>query len=322
MNAIVADRYGSPADLAWKDVADPVPKRGEVLVDVAAAGANPSDVLMLKGEPFFLRFTGMGLFRPRHRIPGSDVAGRVAAVGGDVRAFAPGDRVFANLVEHGRGAFAERVAASASAWVPIPESVSDPQAAAAPMAAVTALQGLQTHGRLQPGQRVLIHGASGGVGTFAVQIAKALGAEVTAVCSTRNVARVLDLGADRVIDYTAEDFVGEGRRYHLIFDTVANRTVAEYEGALADGGSFVTTGMLPPLMLRSPERPRGPRGLTMRNMMATPDTGDLAFVARLMAGGEVTSAIDRCYPLAEAADALAYVAEGHAQGKVVVQARA
>lgn len=317
MNALVADRYGSADVLTLRALGVPKPTADDVLVRVHAAAANPADLHLLAGQPFFLRFLGAGLLRPRNRVPGSDVAGRVMAVGENVRRFRPGDAVFANLSDHGAGAFAEVVRAPERAWVKVPRGVDLEQAAATPMAAITALQGLRDGGGLQSGQKVLVHGASGGVGTFAVQIAKALGAEVTGVCSGRNVDMVRALGADRVIDYTRDDFVDEGARYDLLFDTVANRTVAEYRRALLPGGAFVTTGFLPGLALpaRWREKPGDPR---MRNFLSKATTEDLQIVASLLEAGSVVPVIDRRYPLERAGDALRYLAGRRARGKVVI----
>lgn len=317
MNALFADRYGSVDVLTLRDLEVPVPAPDEILVQVHAAAVNPADLHLLAGQPFFLRFMGAGLLRPRNRVPGSDVAGRVQAVGAGVRRFRVGDAVFANLSDHGAGGFAELVRAPERAWVKMPAGSTFAQAAATPMAAVTALQGLRDEGNVGAGQRILIHGASGGVGTFAVQIARALGADVTAVTSTRNLDLVRSLGAERVIDYTRDDFATQGERYDLVFDTVATRTVAEYRRVLMPGGRFVTTGFLPALALpaRWRERPGEPR---MRNFLSKASTDDLAAVAAMLEAGDVTPVIDRSYPLERAADALRYVAERRARGKVVI----
>ncbi|MEZ4639080.1 MAG: NAD(P)-dependent alcohol dehydrogenase [Caldilineaceae bacterium] len=238
MQAMTHNRYGSPDVLQFADIATPTPKDNEVLVRVHAAAVNPADWHLLHGQPFMVRFSS-GLRRPKHPVPGSDVAGVVEAVGKDVTRFRPGDAVFGDLSGASRGAFAEYVAA--------PEDVGDEahrpdlvQAAAAPMTAVTALQGLRDHGRIQAGQRVLVNGASGGVGSFAVQIARRLGPRSpVAGTSARKLVRSLE--ADHVIDYKQEDFTQSGQRYDLIFDVVGNRTVAEYRQALTPTGRFVTT---------------------------------------------------------------------------------
>lgn len=317
MKAIVHTRYGSPDVLQVVDVAKPAPRAGEVLVKVAATAVNQADNHLLSGS---LRFSS-GLLKPKRPILGSDIAGLVEAVGEGVTHFQPGDAVFGDLSDHGRGGFAEYVAVPETALAQKPANVSFEQAAAVPMTAVTALQGLRDKGNLRPGQHVLINGASGGVGTFAVQIAKALGAEVTAVASTRNMEMVRAIGADHVIDYTQEDFTQNGQRYDLVFDTVGNRSVPEYERALKPDGRFVTTTFLPALLLRGrwPFRRPGPN---MVNLMAKPNQQDLVFMKTLLESGKVTPVIDRCYALSEVPEALRYLGAGHAKGKVIVNVSA
>ena len=315
MQAMTHTRYGSPDVLHLADVPTPTPKADEVLVQVHAAGVNPADWHLLHGQPFMVRFSS-GLRRPKHPIPGADMAGVVAAVGKDVTRFRPGDAVFGDLSNVGRGAFAEYAAVPADALAAMPSGLTFAQAAAVPMAAVTALQGLRDHGRIEAGQQVLINGASGGVGTFAVQIAKAFDATVTGVASTRKLEMARALGADHVVDYTQEDFTQSGRRYDLIFDTVANHAVDAYRAVLNPSGRFVTTGFLPALALPGPLRGTG--GHTMVNMMAQPNPADLDFLAEWLESGQVTPVLDRTFPLTELADALRYVGEGHAKGKVVI----
>jgi NADPH:quinone reductase-like Zn-dependent oxidoreductase len=315
MHAWIADRYGPPEVLAWREV-DPRPLGPHgVRVRVHAAGVNPADLHALRGEPFFLRLTGLGLWRPKHAVPGTDVAGLVEAVGDAVERLRPGDAVFADLSARGRGAFAEHVVAPEEAWTPVPPGVTLEAAASAPMAAVTALQGLRDAGGLEPGQAVLVHGASGGVGTFAVQIAAALGARVTAVASARNLDLVRSLGAERALDYATEDFTATGDRYDLVFDTVGNRSVADVRRALQGDGAFVTTAFLP--ALAGPRRRPGPR---MTNLLARPDPADLARVADLLASRAVVPVVDRRLPLWAAVDALNHVATRRARGKVVLVA--
>ncbi len=316
MKAMVYRTYGSPDVLEFTTLADPTPKDGEVLVRVRAASVNKGDWHLLHGEPFLVR-PSAGLRRPKHPILGADVAGEVVAVGRAVTRFQPGDAVFGDLSASGRGGFAEFVAAPQAALAIKPPAVSFADAAATPTAGVTALQGLRTHGRIQPGQHVLINGASGGVGTFAVQIARALGATVTAVCSARNAEQARRLGAHHIIDYTQEDFTHSGQRFDLIFDTVGNRSVAEYRQVLAPQGRFVTTAFLPALALLGPWLAwRG--GPSMQNMLASPNRADLEFLAGLLDARTLVPVIDRCYPLAEVPAALRYVGDGHARGKVVI----
>lgn len=317
MTAVTADRYGGVEVLGLREVDVPAVGPDGVRVRVHAAALNPADLHLLAGQPFFLRFMGNGLLRPRRRIPGSDVAGRVEAVGSNVTRFRPGDDVYANLSDVGRGAFAEFVVAPERVWAAKPAGIEFAAAAAVPMAGVTALQGLRDHGGLAPGMRVLVNGASGGVGSFAVQIAKAHGAEVAGVSSGRNLEMVRALGADHLIDYRRDDFTAADRGYDLIFDTVANRSVDAYRRALAPGGAFVTTGFLPALALPRPGRARrdGPR---MVNMMSTPDASDLAVLSGLMEDGRVVPRIDRRFAVTEARDAFRYLAEGRARGKVIL----
>ncbi len=309
MKAMVFTKYGSPDGLQLTGVAKPVPQANELLVKVMATAVNQADNHVLSGS---LRFS-TGLLKPKQRILGSDVAGVVAAVGENVTRFRVGDAVFGDLSGQGRGGFAEFVVAPEEVWVLKPTNISFAAAAAVPMTAVTALQGLRDKGNLQPGQQVLINGASGGVGTFAVQIAKVLGGEVTAVVSTSKVEMVRSIGADHAIDYTQEDFSQTGQQYNLIFDTVGNRSVADYERALVGNGRFVTTAFLPTLLW-----PRRNRRKKMVNMMARPNQNDLAFLAEQLAAGQVMPVIDRCFPLAEVPAALRYLAAGHARGKVII----
>lgn len=313
MKAAVFTKYGSPDVLQLTSVPEPVPQAGEVLVKVMATAVNPADNHLLSG---MLRFS-TGLLKPKHPIPGSDIAGQVTAIGADVTQFQVGDAVFGDLSAHGRGGFAEYVAAPKAALVLKPANISFAEAAAAPMTAVTALQGLRDYGRIRPGQRVLINGASGGVGMFAVQIAKALGGEVTAVASTRNVDMLRSIGADHVIDYTREDFTQSAQPYDLIFDTVGNRTAAEYKRALTAQGHFVTTRFLPSLVFQGPWLSLT-GGMQMHNMMAKPNQRDLAAISELLEAHRIVSIIDRWYPLSDVPAALRYLGEGHAKGKVII----
>jgi NADPH:quinone reductase-like Zn-dependent oxidoreductase len=241
MKAFIYEKYGPPETLRMAEVEKPAPQAGEVLVRVVATSVNAADWHIVRGKPMFSRLT-LGLRRPKHRILGVDIAGEVGAVGGGISRFKPGDEVYANLLDHGYGGFAEYVSVPQDAVSLKPANLSFEEAAAVPMAAVTALQALRHHGEIQPGQKVLINGASGGVGTFAVQIAKSYGAEVTGVTSTRNVDLVRSLGADHVVDYTTTDFTQSGERYDLIHDAVGNRSVGDLRGALADGGKAAVTG--------------------------------------------------------------------------------
>ncbi|MAU01236.1 MAG: alcohol dehydrogenase [Anaerolineaceae bacterium] len=313
MKAIIHTKYGTPYVLQLADVEKPTPRADEVLVKVVATAVNQADNHLLSG---MLRFSS-GLLKPKHPILGSDIAGRVTAVGPNVTQFQVGDAVFGDLSGQGRGGFAGYVAVPETAVAAKPANITFAQAAAVPMTAVTALQGLRDKGQIQAGQKVLINGASGGVGTFAVQIAKALGAEATAVVSTQKMNMARSLGADHVIDYTQEDFSQNGQQYDLIFDTVGNRSVAEYRRALTPQGVFVTSAFLMGLVLQKPWRAIT-GGQKMSNMMARPNKADLLFLAEMLKAGQITPVIDTCYPLSEAAHALRYLGEGHAKGKVII----
>ncbi len=320
MKAVVYTKYGSPDVLQLKEVEKPTPKDNEVLIRIHAASANAADWHLLRGDPFLLRL-GYGLLKPNNTILGADIAGRVEAVGNNVTQFQPGDEVFGDISGCGLGGFAEYVSVPEHAVISKPASMTFEEAAAVPMAAVTALQGLRDKGQIQPGQKVLIHGASGGVGTFAVQIAKAFGAEVTAVCSTSKVDMVRSLGADHVIDYTQEDFTKNGQRYDLILAANGDRSMFEYKRALARKGRYVVIGgsmtqifqamLLGPLLSMAGRQNIG-------NVRARPNQKDLACMKELLEAGKVIPVIDRCYPLSETAEAIRYLEAGHARGKVVI----
>jgi NADPH:quinone reductase-like Zn-dependent oxidoreductase len=318
MKAIVYTEYGSPDALELKEIAKPTPKEDEVLVKVYAVSANAADLNLLRADPFLIRLSS-GLLKPKNKILGSDVAGRVAAVGRNVKQFKPGDEVFGDISAGGWGGFAEYVCAHEDALVLKPANLSFEKAAAVPMAAVTALQGLR-QGQIQEGEKVLINGASGGVGMFAVQIAKAFGAEVTAVCSTRNLDLVRSIGADHVIDYTQEDFTQNGYRYDLILAANGYHPISDYRRVLTPKGRYVMSGgamsQMTQAMLLGPWMSRN--GQKMGNLAAKPNKLDLAFVKELLEAGKVKPVIDRCYPLSEAAEAIRYLEEGHARGKVVI----
>jgi len=320
MQAMVSTEYGSPDVLHLAEVEKPTPGDHEVLVRVHAASVNAADWHFLRGTPFVFRFSA-GLLKPKNTILGSDIAGRVEAVGSQVTAFRVGDDVFGDTSGCGLGAFAEYVAVPAAILTRKPASISFEVAAAVPMAGVTALQGLHNRGQVQPGQAVLINGASGGVGTFAVQIAKALGTEVTAVCSPRNVDMMHSLGADHVIDYTQEDFTRSGKRYDLILAANGYHPISAYKRALHPGGTYVMTGgampqMFEAMLLGSIMSING--GKNMSHQTAKSDGKELACLGELLETGKVVPVIDRCYPLADLPDALRYLEAGHARGKVVI----
>ncbi len=318
MKAIVYEQYGPPEVLQFKELANPAPADNEVLIKVRVASVNPLDWHFMRGEPLFIRLM-LGLRKPKDTRLGVDVAGVVETVGRNVTHFKPGDEVFGGC----RGAFAEYVCAKEDQIVLKPASLSFDAAAAVPIAALTALQGLRDKGHIKPGQKVLVDGASGGVGTFAIQIAKAFGAEVTAVCSTRNLDRARSFGADHVIDYTREDFTQSGRHYDLIYAANAFHSLFAYRRALSRNGICVSSGgrvtlqsmLLEPflsLFLSLIGRKK------FRGLLAKINKKDLVFLKNLLDAGKVVPVIDRRYPLSGVAEAVRYLEEGHAQGKVVI----
>jgi len=320
MKAIVYTEYGPPDVLQLKEVEKPTPKDDEVLIKIHAAAITAGDAIVLKGEPFVTRFV-TGLQKPKNTIPGKEMAGRVEAVGGNVTQFQPGDEVFGDLSVAGWGAFAEYVSVPENAIALKPANLTFEQAAAVPESAVVALQGLRDKGKIQPGQKVVINGASGGVGTFAVQIAKSFGTEVTAVCSTRNSDMVRSIGADYVIDYTEEDFTQNGQHYDLILAANGYHPLSDYRRALSPEGIYVATGgsmaqslqatLMGPIISMTGSK-------TMGGMMVKPNKNDLVFMKELLEAGKVVPVIDRRYPFSEVAEAFHYIGEGHAKGKVVI----
>ncbi|HLL50185.1 MAG TPA: NAD(P)-dependent alcohol dehydrogenase [Thermomicrobiales bacterium] len=313
MKAFIWEQYGPPETLRLADVEKPVPDAGEVLVRVLATSVNAADWRCLRGKPVFSRAT-LGLLRPKHKILGGDIAGQVEAVGSAVTRFKPGDEVYANLLERGFGGFAEFVSVPVGVMSLKPANLSFEEAAAVPMAGVTALQGLRHHGEIQPEHKVLINGATGGVGTFAVQLAKSYGSEVTGVTSTQNIDLVHSLGAEHVVDYTRTDFVRSGRRYDLILDTVGNRSVPDLKRALTPGGKAAVTGFTTVAKMMGVSL-RG--GKAIAQVSAHVTTEDLELLSELIEAGKVRPQIDRRYPFAEIPAAIAYLEEGHARGKVV-----
>ena len=320
MKAIVVEQYGTPDVMKFKDVEKPAPKDHEVLVKIHAAALNMFDWHLLTADIFLVRLNA-GLFKPKYKIPGADMSGRVEAVGKDVTQFKIGDEVYGDLAASGCGSFAEYVAVPEKALALKPVNLTFEEAAAYPMAAVTALQGLRDQGKLQPGQKVLIQGASGGVGSFAVQIAKVLGAEVTAVCSARNMDQVRSLGADHVIDYAKEDFTRNGKQYDLIFAVNGYHPINDYKRALSPKGIYVAAGgsmrqIFESLLRSSFVSEKNGRQLGV--LTAKPKQEDLIYLKGLTEAGRVKPVIDKRYPLNETAQALRYLGEGHARGKVVI----
>jgi NADPH:quinone reductase-like Zn-dependent oxidoreductase len=317
MKAIVCTKYGSPDVLQFKDVEKPTPKDDEVLIKIHAASVNAYDWHLLTADIFLVRLMGGGLLRPKDTRIGVDIAGRVEAVGKNVKQFQPDDEVFGMV----RGGFAEYACAPENALALKPVNLSFEQAAAVPMAAVTALQGLRDEGQIQAGQKVLINGASGGVGTFAVQIAKSFGAEVTAVCSTMNVDQARSLGADHIIDYTKENFTENGQQYDFILAANGYHSLSAYKRALTPKGIYVMAGgskaqIFQAMLMGSWMSETG--GRKMGGVSARRNQKDLTFLKELVEAGKLVPVIDRRYPLSEAAEALRYLGEGHARGKVVI----
>jgi NADPH:quinone reductase-like Zn-dependent oxidoreductase len=324
MKAIVYTEYGSPDVLKLLEVEKPVPADNEVLVKVVAASANPLDWHIMRAKPFIARLDS-GLLKPKNTRLGADIAGHVEAVGANVEEFKVGDEVFGagNMGGGGLGCFAEYKCVSKNGLVLKPANISFIEAAAVPVAAFTAVQGLRDTGKIQAGQKVLVNGASGGVGTFAVQIAKSFGAEVTGVCSSRNLELVRSIGADHVIDYTKTDFTRTAQQYDLIYDAVGNRSVSDLQRALSPNGKAVIAGftslsrLFEHIILGAWVSRRGTKQIGLMPT-ARSDKKDLLFMNSLFEAGKVKSVIDRSYPLAETAEAIRYLETGRARGKVVI----
>ncbi len=331
MKAAVYSRYGPPDVLQIKDIERPVPRDDEVLIKVRAASVNPLDEGLMKGGGRLVT----GLLKPKAARLGIDVAGHVEAVGRNVAQFKPGDSVFGACIRDPQasalrvwipqGAFAEYACAHQSALVMKPEKLSFEQAASAPVAAFTALQGLRDNGKIHAGHKVLINGASGGVGTFAVQVAKSFGAEVTGVCSTRNVEMVRSIGANHVIDYTQDDFTQGGKRYDLIFDCIGNHPLSSCRRVLTPTGMLIMVGertgrRMIGILARLISAFVWSRLMSQKmvTFLARPITEDLTIMRELMANGKVIPVIDRCYSLSEVGEAVRYLGEWRARGKVVI----
>jgi NADPH:quinone reductase-like Zn-dependent oxidoreductase len=318
MRAMVQDRYGSPEVLQSREVSRPEPGEDQILVKVRAASLNPYDWHMMTGTPLLVRLVN-GIRRPTAPV-GADGAGIVEEVGAGVTEFAPGDEVWGSM----SGAFAEYAVSREARLVPKPPNVGFEKAAALPIAAVTALQGLRDHGKLQSGQRVLVNGASGGVGTFAVMIAKAMGAHVTGVCSTRNIEMVRAIGADEVIDYTTTDYTKTGARYDVIFDTVTTKGIRANRRVMVEGGTWVQAGMknkhLAVLLLMKLKMKLANIGSKKRSVgfLAKSSKDDLELLNGYLESGAIDPVIDSTFPLADAAAAMAHLGEGHARGKVIL----
>jgi len=316
MKAIVNEKYGSPDILELREVERPAPKPNQVLVKVIAASVNKADWHLLKGEPFPIRFAG-GLFKPKNQILGADVSGIVERVGSDVSQLKVGDKVYGDLSGIGFGGFAEYVAADEKLLAKKPSTLSFEESAALPMAAVTALQGLLDVGKIKAGQEVLINGASGGVGGFAVQIAKALGAKVTAVCSTRKIESALAQGADQVIDYTVQDFTKAKKQYDLIFDVVGNHAVDALSRVLKSKGTYVSSAFSLGLLILGPWKSIT-EGKKMTNFLAKVKQADLQFICKLAEEGKLKPVIEKTYTLDDVPEAMHFIGKGSSAGKLVI----
>lgn len=320
MRAIITTKYGSPDVIDLREVKNPIPNDDQVLVKIYAASLNYGNLVLLKGKPFLARFA-FGLSKPKYIIPGGDISGRIESVGKNVKHFKPGDEVFGDLSGCGWGGFAEYVTVSEHSLVLKPSNISFAEAAAVPMAATTALQSLRDKGKIKSGQKVLINGASGGVGTFAVQIAKSFGAEVTGICSTRNLDIVKSIGADNVIDYTTEDFTKNTENYDLILAVNGYHPISAYKRSLSPNGNYVMVGgsgvqltqamILGPLLSMTGSKKLG-------SFLQRPNQNDLIFIKDLLEVGKIKPVIDRYYKLSEVPNAFRYFEEGHTQGKIVI----
>jgi NADPH:quinone reductase-like Zn-dependent oxidoreductase len=322
MKAIICPKYGSPDVLQLQEVAKPTPQDDEVLIKIHAASINSRDWRFLRANPFFIRLVPGGFLQPKNKILGADVAGRVEAVGRNVRQFKPGNEVFGYLPSStGRGTFAEYVCAKENLITLKPANLTFEQAAAAPEAAMTALQGLRDKGNIQPGQKVLINGASGGVGTFAVQIAKAFGAEVTAVCSTRNLEMVRSIGADHVIDYKKEDFTKNRQQYDLILAVNGYHPISDYLKALKPEGTYVVAGgsmfqLAQAAINKKQISKTGHQKISIVTLVQSQK--DLILIKELLESGKIMPVIDGCYPFRKIPDAFWYFEKVHPRGKVVI----
>ena len=322
MKAIICTKYGSPDVLQLQEVEKPAPQDDEVLIKIHAASINSRDWRMMRAKPFFIRLMPGGFLQPKNKILGADVAGRVEAIGRYVKQFKPGDEVFGYLPSAtGRGTFAEYGCAKENLITLKPANLTFEQAAAVPLAAITALQGLRDKGNIQPGQKVLINGASGGVGTFAVQIAKAFGAEVTGVCSTRNLEMVRSIGADHVIDYKVEDFTQNGQQYDLVLAVNGYHPISDYLHALKPEGTYVVAGGSMLQLIQAAGKKKGNSNIggqktTIAGLVQSQK--DLNFIKELLESGKIMPVIDGCYPLSKTPEAFWYFEKELPKGKVVI----
>ena len=316
MKVVVYEKYGPPEVHQLKEVEKPTPKDNEILVKIHASSINSSDATLTRGKPFLGRLW-QGLLKPKNKTLGSDIAGIVEAVGSSVKEFKSGDEVFGDIGDIGFGGFAQYVAVPEKTIVLKPSNLTFEEAAVIPQASVVALQGLRNHGQIQQGQNVLINGASAGIGTFAVQIAKSFGAEVTGVCSTKKMDLIRSIGADHVIDYTKEDFTISGKLYDLIFDVHVSHSISEYKKVLAPNGAYIacdfnpTSVFLGPLITLFGSK-------KVKSYMAKLNTKDLVYIKELIETGKIKPVIDKSYPLSKVSEAIQYYEKKHTQGKIVI----
>jgi len=324
MKAIVCNKYGPPEVLQLKEIDKPIPKDDEILIEVRASSINSADHRMMLAKPFFVRFMGEGFLKPKKSVPGIDMSGVVEQVGKDVKQFKPGDEVFGDIHDSKSGAYAEYICAKENAnIVKKPDMVTFEQAASVPVAGITALQALKNHGQIKEGQRVLINGASGGVGTFSVILAKAFGAEVTGVCSNRNLELVKSIGADFVIDYTKEDIMVSEKKYDLIIDIAANITTKGYEKLLTPKGIGILVGyssMFHMMGISLKGKKLEKKSSLKVKVMGSAKTNreDLQYLGELISSGKITPVIEKVYRLEETAEAMRYFDEEHASAKIVI----
>jgi NADPH:quinone reductase-like Zn-dependent oxidoreductase len=316
MKAVVYEKYGSPEVHQLKEVEKPVPNENEILVKIHASAINSSDSTLTRGKPFLGRLW-QGFLKPKNKTLGSDIAGQVEAVGSNIKEFKPGDDVFGDIGDIGFGGFAEYVTVSEKTIVLKPTNLTFKEAASIPQASVVALQGLRNHGQIKKGQKVLINGASSGIGTFAVQIAKSFGAEVTGVCSTNKIDMIHSIGADHVIDYTKEDFTKSRQLFDLIFDLHVSHSISEYKCALVPNGAYIACDFNPTSIFLGPMISLF-GNKKVKSYMAKLNTNDLRYIKELIETGKIKPIIDRCYSLNQIAEAINYYEEKHTKGKIVI----
>ncbi len=317
MKAVVYEKYGPPEVHQIKEISKPIPNENEILVKIHASAINSSDSTLTRGKPFLGRLW-QGFLKPKNKTLGSDIAGQVEAVGRNIKEFKPGDEVFGDIGDVGFGGFAEYITIPEKTIVLKPTNLTFKEAASIPQASVVALQGLRNHGQIKKGQKVLINGASSGIGIFAVQIAKYFGAEVTGVCSTKKIDMIHSIGADNVIDYAKEDFTKSGQHYDLIFDLHVSHSISEYKRALTPHGTYIACDFNPTSIFLGPIISLfGSK--RVKSYMAKLNKKDLSYIRQLIESGKIKPIIDRCYSLNQIAEAINYYEEKHTKGKIVIK---